>query len=54
MPVKFIYKAAGIPYALKGILLGADTKTETPLASVIDDKYKNTTNLMIFVERGTR
>ena len=54
MTVKFIYKAAGIPYALKGILLGADTKIETPLASVIDDKYKNTTNLMIFVERGTR
>lgn len=54
IPVRFIYKYRGTPYALFGTLCSADTATTTMLNNITDTKYTNNTVLTIHCERATR
>lgn len=54
MPVRFIYKYLDKPYSLYGVLLSATTDVKTPLESALDERYKSTTELTLYVERATQ
>lgn len=54
IPVRFIYKYRGVPYALFGTVAAIDTKTTTTVNNVTDTAYVNNSNLTIHCERATQ